>query len=142
VQGGSAGGEGSRTLGSPALSHPTWLLTASASIPLMVDAGRYPAMPCSLLACMALFFTADTHFGDPSILRRRVWTTSVDDHDEVLIAHWNGTVGPEDEIWHLGDFAAGARPGTLSRNLREPEGHQAADPGQSRHQPRAEPALG
>jgi len=46
-----------------------------------------PAMQCSLLACMALFFTADTHFGDPSILHRRVWATSVDEHDEVLIAH-------------------------------------------------------
>jgi hypothetical protein len=108
----------------------------------MVHAGRYPAMSRSLFFRMAAFFTADTHFGDACILRRRGWATSVDEHDEVLIAHWNETVGPEDEIWHLGDFAAGARPGTLSRNLREPEGHQAADPGQSRHQPRAEPALG
>ena len=70
--------------------------------------GANPAMPCSLLACIALFFTADAHFGDPSILRQRVWATSVDEHDEVLIAHWNETVGPEDEVWHLGDFAAGA----------------------------------
>jgi calcineurin-like phosphoesterase family protein len=25
-----------------------------------------------------------------------------------LIARWNETVGPDDEIWHLGDFVAGA----------------------------------
>ena len=57
---------------------------------------------------MAVFFTADTHFSDPYILRRRVWFTSAGEHDEALIARWNDTVGPEDEVWHLGDFAAGA----------------------------------
>ena len=57
---------------------------------------------------MAAFFTADTHFGDPHILRRRCWAASVADHDEQLIAGWNDRVGPMDEVWHLGDFAAGA----------------------------------
>src|SRR3954451_20571524 len=57
---------------------------------------------------MAAFFTADTHFGDLHILRRRCWATSVADHDEQLIAGWNDRVGPMDEVWHLGDFAAGA----------------------------------
>lgn len=57
---------------------------------------------------MAVFFTADTHFSDPYILRRRVRFTSAGEHDEALIARWNDTVGPEDEVWHLGDFAAGA----------------------------------
>ena len=58
---------------------------------------------------MTTFFTADTHFGDVHILRHRgTRFVSIDDHDETLIARWNETVGPDDEIWHLGDFAAGA----------------------------------
>ncbi|TIN90982.1 MAG: metallophosphoesterase [Mesorhizobium sp.] len=53
-----------------------------------------------------VFFTSDTHFNDPRILRidRRPFG-SLAEHDEALIARWNETVGPEDEVWHLGDFA-------------------------------------
>ena len=54
------------------------------------------------------FFTADTHFGDPHILRQRRAFASVEAHDEALIAAWNATIGPDDDIWHIGDFAAGA----------------------------------
>ena len=25
--------------------------------------------------------------------------------DAALVAHWNGSVGSDDEVWHLGDFA-------------------------------------
>ncbi|TXM97000.1 metallophosphoesterase [Methylobacterium sp. WL64] len=58
---------------------------------------------------MALFFTADTHFGDPHILRhRRARYDSVAAHDAALAAAWNAVVGPDDAVWHLGDFAAGA----------------------------------
>jgi calcineurin-like phosphoesterase family protein len=58
---------------------------------------------------MATFFTADTHFGDaPLVQRRRQIFGSVDAHDEALIARWNTVVGVADEVWHLGDFAAGA----------------------------------
>ena len=60
---------------------------------------------------MANFFTADTHFGDPDILGQRGSRfKSLDDHDEGLIARWNEMVRPADEVWHLGDFAAGASP--------------------------------
>jgi calcineurin-like phosphoesterase family protein len=57
---------------------------------------------------MAVYFTADTHFGDPRVLRidRRPFA-SVAEHDAALIGSWNETVGPEDEVWHLGDFARG-----------------------------------
>ena len=57
---------------------------------------------------MAVFFTADTHFGDPRVLRidRRPFA-SVAEHDAALIGYWNGAVGPDDEVWHLGDFARG-----------------------------------
>ncbi|WP_210036113.1 metallophosphoesterase [Methylobacterium sp. PvR107] len=58
---------------------------------------------------MAIYFTADTHFGDPHILRhRRGRFGSVEAHDEALVAGWNAVVGPEDSVWHLGDFAAHA----------------------------------
>ncbi|TXN27259.1 metallophosphoesterase [Methylobacterium sp. WL19] len=58
---------------------------------------------------MATFFTADTHFGDSHILRQRgVAFGSLDDHDAALIKSWNEVVGDDDEVWHLGDFAAGA----------------------------------
>lgn len=60
---------------------------------------------------MRTFFTADTHFGDAAILRQRGSTfDSIEAHDEALIAGWNETVGPDDEIWHLGDVANGASP--------------------------------
>lgn len=53
-----------------------------------------------------IFFTSDTHFSDPRILRidRRPFRT-LEAHDEALIAAWNETVGPDDVVWHLGDFS-------------------------------------
>jgi calcineurin-like phosphoesterase family protein len=58
---------------------------------------------------MALFFTGDTHFRDPRVMRidRRPFE-SVEDHDAHLMAFWNETVREDDEIWHLGDFARGS----------------------------------
>ncbi len=55
---------------------------------------------------MAVFFTSDTHFGDHRTLNihRRPFA-SVSEMDEALIAGWNETVGEEDEVWHLGDYA-------------------------------------
>ena len=55
-----------------------------------------------------MFFTADTHFNDPRILRidRRPFP-DLAAHDEALIAYWNETVGADDIVWHLGDFARG-----------------------------------
>ncbi|PDT51118.1 MULTISPECIES: metallophosphoesterase family protein [Sinorhizobium] len=54
-----------------------------------------------------IYFTSDTHFGEPRVLNidRRPFS-SLADHDAALIANWNDTVSPEDEIWHLGDFAS------------------------------------
>ncbi len=55
---------------------------------------------------MAVYFTSDTHFGDHRTLNihRRPFG-SVAEMDSAMIAGWNAVVGPEDEIWHLGDFA-------------------------------------
>ena len=55
---------------------------------------------------MTIFFTSDTHFGDHRTLNihKRPFG-SVAEMDSALEAGWNGAVGPEDEVWHLGDFA-------------------------------------
>jgi hypothetical protein len=55
---------------------------------------------------MTVFFTADTHFGHAGALAlyRRPFT-SVATMNEAMVTSWNATVGPEDDIWHLGDFA-------------------------------------
>lgn len=55
-----------------------------------------------------LYFTSDTHFADPRVLRidRRPFA-SMPEHDAALITNWNATVSPGDEVWHLGDFARG-----------------------------------
>jgi calcineurin-like phosphoesterase family protein len=52
-----------------------------------------------------LFVTADTHFGHAAILRftKRPFK-SVQAMDEGLISRWNSKVGPDDTVWHLGDF--------------------------------------
>ncbi|MGD9511097.1 MAG: metallophosphoesterase family protein [Geminicoccaceae bacterium] len=57
------------------------------------------------------FFTADTHFGHGGALGlfKRPYP-SVAAMDEALVAAWNELVGPEDTVWHLGDFAVRVRP--------------------------------
>jgi calcineurin-like phosphoesterase family protein len=57
-----------------------------------------------------IFFTADTHFGHGGALGlyRRPFA-SVAAMDDAMVALWNETVGPDDEIWHLGDVAVGPR---------------------------------
>lgn len=60
---------------------------------------------------MTVFFTSDTHFGDPRALRfdHRPFP-DLEAHDAGLIERWNGVVGPDDTVWHLGDFALGPPP--------------------------------
>jgi len=60
---------------------------------------------------MTVYFTSDTHFGDPRVLRidRRPFA-SLAEHDAALIQGWNEVVSPADEVWHLGDFALGPPP--------------------------------
>ena len=55
---------------------------------------------------MAIWFTADTHFGHAGAisLYRRPFAT-VADMNAAMVARWNETVEPDDDVWHLGDFA-------------------------------------
>ena len=67
---------------------------------------------------MAVFFTADTHFGDHrtiNIQHRPFADTAT--MDATLIARWNARVAPDDTVWHLGDVArrAGDVAGLLDR---------------------------
>ena len=74
-----------------------------------------------------LFFTADTHFDHGGvgpdgkrrgILKYRPQFTDLQDMQERIIKNWNETVGPNDVVWHLGDF--GFKPtniSTLTRRL-------------------------
>jgi calcineurin-like phosphoesterase family protein len=57
---------------------------------------------------MAVFFTADTHFGHGGALGlyRRPFA-GVAAMDAALLENWNTTVAPDDDIWHLGDVALG-----------------------------------
>jgi calcineurin-like phosphoesterase family protein len=52
-----------------------------------------------------IFFTSDTHFADPRVLRidRRPFPNMAE-HDAALIKTWNAVVGDDDDVWHLGDF--------------------------------------
>lgn len=67
---------------------------------------------------MAVWFTSDTHFGDSRILRidKRPFP-DLATHDTALIAAWNAVVGPEDDVWHLGDFALGPSGSSIAEIL-------------------------
>ena len=66
---------------------------------------------------MAVFFTADTHFGHGGALGlfRRPFA-SVQDMDAAMVARWNESVAAADEVWHLGDFAV-RRPAAEVRRI-------------------------
>lgn len=60
---------------------------------------------------MAVWFTADTHFGHGGALGLfgRPFG-SVAAMDEALVERWNRSVAQDDVVWHLGDVAVRQRP--------------------------------
>ncbi|WP_286159165.1 metallophosphoesterase family protein [Methylobacterium sp. Leaf456] len=74
---------------------------------------------------MTTYFTSDTHFGDPRILRidRRPFP-DLPSHDRALIEAWNAEIGPDDEVWHLGDFALGPPPERVAEILASLHGRK------------------
>lgn len=60
-----------------------------------------------------IFFTSDTHWHHRNILeycpgRKKFWST-VEEMNEGLIVNWNSQVGPNDIVYHLGDFTLTTR---------------------------------
>lgn len=55
-----------------------------------------------------IWFTSDTHFSHEAIMRfcSRPFK-DVEQMNEALIDNWNGAVGKEDVVFHLGDFCFG-----------------------------------
>ena len=55
-----------------------------------------------------VFFTSDTHFNHTNIIRvcSRPFK-DVEHMNETLIANWNRVVGPDNIVFHLGDFCLG-----------------------------------
>lgn len=55
-----------------------------------------------------IYFTSDTHFGHDNIIKfcHRPFK-DVEEMNSELIRRWNEKVGPDDTIFHLGDFAFG-----------------------------------
>ena len=55
---------------------------------------------------MTTFYTADTHFRHARVIEfnRRPFR-GFQDMDEAMVRRWNDRVGPDDTVWHLGDFA-------------------------------------
>ena len=70
-----------------------------------------------------IFYIADTHFGDERIMKLcgRPFS-AVQNMDEALVAQWNGTVKPEDTVYHLGDVALDDE--TAGRILSRLKGHK------------------
>lgn len=52
------------------------------------------------------WFVSDTHFGHANIIKHcaRPFSTA-GEMDAAMVAQWNGVVQPDDDVWHLGDFA-------------------------------------
>jgi len=63
------------------------------------------------VAMSKIFFTSDTHFWHANIIKfcQRPFA-DVNEMNEKMIANWNAVVGPDDIIYHLGDFSMAARP--------------------------------
>jgi calcineurin-like phosphoesterase family protein len=68
-------------------------------------------------AVTRVWFTSDTHFNHQAIIdycgrpfRTPDGHLDVQKMNEALVANWNATVGPNDTVYHLGDFAFGPTP--------------------------------
>lgn len=53
-----------------------------------------------------IWFTSDTHFGHNNIIEYcRPGFASIDEMEDCIVTRWNETVGSQDLVYHLGDFA-------------------------------------
>lgn len=84
-------------------------------------------------------FTSDLHLGHEKVAGLRGFD-SVRDHDAVILANWQRTVGPNDIVWVLGDITLGSRGQALAALYALPGrkrlilgNHDAGHPSNSRH---------
>lgn len=55
---------------------------------------------------MTKFITSDTHFGHKNVLKfDNSPFFTIEEQDNAIVENWNSVVGPNDEVFHLGDFA-------------------------------------
>jgi calcineurin-like phosphoesterase family protein len=74
---------------------------------------------------MTVYFTSDHHFGHSgarSLFRRPF--ASVAEMDRQMIDRWNSLIKPDDEVWHLGDFAVRQPPERVASLLTELHGRK------------------
>ena len=74
---------------------------------------------------MTVWFTSDHHFGHSRArtFYRRPFA-SVAEMDQQMIVRWNSLIEPEDEVWHLGDFAVRQPPERVGSLLAELHGRK------------------
>jgi calcineurin-like phosphoesterase family protein len=74
---------------------------------------------------VAVWFTADTHFGHAGALSlyRRPFA-SVPEMNAAMVTRWNETVAFDDDVWHLGDFALRTSAEVASDLLRSLNGRK------------------
>ena len=74
---------------------------------------------------MSVYFTSDHHFGHSGArgFYRRPFA-SVAEMDQAMIDRWNSVIKPEDEVWHLGDFAVRQPAGRVASLLSELHGQK------------------
>ena len=69
---------------------------------------------------MTIFLISDTHFDHKNILKFEEHFRpfkDVNEMNETLISNWNKTVGPNDEVYHVGDFAFGNKFERIGKRL-------------------------
>ncbi|MSP03326.1 MAG: metallophosphoesterase [Acetobacteraceae bacterium] len=74
---------------------------------------------------MTVWFTSDNHFGHTGArsLYRRPFA-SVAEMDRQMVHLWNSVIEPNDEVWHLGDFAVRQPPERVASLLAELHGQK------------------
>jgi len=74
---------------------------------------------------MPTWFTSDTHFGHSNIIRlsKRPFA-NLDEMHAALIERWNAVVGPNDDVWHLGDFSYRSTKGLVAEIFPRLNGHK------------------
>jgi calcineurin-like phosphoesterase family protein len=84
-----------------------------------------------------IWFTSDTHFGHANIIMHddRPFA-DVDEMDRVLISRWNDRVGPDDTVYHLGDFSLRNKAEDLVAYRKQLNGNIFLVPGNHDYRPK------